>query len=366
MLSVTLLPARLGDAIWIRWGKPDTPHQILIDMGTEEVGLQVRDRLLSLPQSARQFELLVVTHVDRDHIGGVLTCLADADPIAGLTFQDVWFNGFSHLSETAAPAELEPMGPAQGERLSTWLTKQHWNAAFGGGSVQRRPGQPPPRICLQDGLTLTILGPTPDRLGNLRKVWREEVAEALRKGTLATVAPGLEQMGPKEPPVLEDSEDLVALAESRTLIDTSEANGSSIALLLEYRGRTVLLAGDAFAEDLIAGIEAVSGGGKLRLDAFKLPHHCSQSNVVKSMVEAVECDCWLISTDGTQFRHPDPIAVARIIRHSQIRPAHLAFNVPSKFNGWWDNDSWRHRYGYQTSYGTTTDGLTALWSVDRD
>jgi hypothetical protein len=224
--------------------------------------------------------------------------------------------------------------------------------------VRRKPGEPPPSVMLHDGLTLTVLGPTPARLLKLEPVWKDEVEEALRKGTLTTVSPGLEPMGPKAPPILEDAEDLRQLAATATPADTSEANGTSITLLLRYQDRSVLLTGDAFAEDLIAGIGAMNGAGPLHLDAFKLPHHCSQSNVVKDLVAAVDCECWLVCTDGTRFRHPDPIALARIILHSSRRPPKLAFNAPSTFNGWWDNDDWRELYGYETQYGTAQDGLT--------
>jgi hypothetical protein len=358
MLELTMLPARQGDALWIRWGEPDDLHQILIDMGTEEIGKRVRARILALPEAERRFDLLVVTHVDRDHIGGVLTCLAEADPIPGLVIGDVWFNGFAHLRGGSARTTLEPMGPAQGERLSTWLAAQPWNLAFEGGPVWRVAGEAPKTVPMHDGLELTVLGPTPPRLTALEPVWRDEVAEALRKGTLSTVSPGLESMGPKVPPVMEDAADLEALAETVTAPDGSEANGSSIALLLRYRDRSVILSGDAFASDLIDGIAALGGSGRLKLDAFKLPHHASQSNVVKTLVESVDCERWLVSTDGTQFRHPDPIALARILAYSATRPPRLAFNVRSKFSGWWDNHDWRTLFKYETEYGSDDDGLT--------
>jgi beta-lactamase superfamily II metal-dependent hydrolase len=98
MLALTMLPARQGDALWIRWGDEASPHQLIIDMGTEEIGTAIRERLQQLDESQREFELLVVTHVDRDHIGGILTCLAEAEPLAQLKFKDVWFNGWTHLN----------------------------------------------------------------------------------------------------------------------------------------------------------------------------------------------------------------------------------------------------------------------------
>lgn len=364
MLEMTLLPARQGDAIWIRWGEEDAMHQMIIDMGTEEIGERIRGDILGLPEGERKFDLLVITHVDRDHIGGVLTCLAEAEPIPGFEVDDVWFNGFQHLSGGNVQTGLEPMGPAQGERLSSWLRKQVWNKQFDGGPVRRVPGEAMQTVTMHDGLELTILGPTPERLSKFIGTWKDEVEEALRKGTLTEVSPGLESLGPKVPPVLEEEEDLEILAETSNSEDGSPANGSSIALLLEYKGRRIILSGDAFPSDLTEAITALGGGQRLSVDAFKLPHHGSKKNVFRPLVESVDCASWLFSTDGTQFRHPDPVALARVISYSRVRTPRLFFNVPSKFNGWWDNDDWRAMYDYETEYGGREDGVTLEFELD--
>ena len=367
MLEVTALPARQGDAIWIRWGAEDDPHQMLIDMGTEEIGKRIRSDLEALPEASRKLDLLVVSHVDRDHIGGVLTCLAEADPLPGLEIADVWFNGFTHLSggRVTADPSLRPMGPAQGERLASWLRKQRWNRSFDGGPVQRDPSEAPKTVKLHDGLQLTILGPTPKRLEEFIPTWKDEVEAALEKGTLTDVSPGLRPMGSSEPPELEEPGDLETLAETTNSADGSEANGSSIALLLEYKGRRVVLAGDAFSEDLVEGIEAVAGAdGRLAVDLFKLPHHGSKKNTFRDLVESVDCGQWLISTDGTQFKHPDAVAIARLVTYGTVQTPELCFNVPSTFNRWWDNDEWKRLYGYAVCYGTPEDGLTLTFDLD--
>jgi hypothetical protein len=43
-----------------------------------------------------------------------------------------------------------------------------------------------------------------------------------------------------------------------------------------------------------------------------------------------------------------------VISYSNVRPAKISFNVPGKFNGWWDNDDWRTMYDYVTEYGQAT------------
>jgi hypothetical protein len=165
-------------------------------------------------------------------------------------------------------------------------------------------------------------------------------------------------MGPKIRPVLDDTTDLDLCAESRTDTDPSPTNGSSISLLLRYQGKSLLVTGDAVGADVVDGVRALSPVDPLKVDVCKLPHHGSQYNVTAGLVDAVDAATWLISSDGSQFRHPDPPAIARILRGGRTRPARLAFNVPSTFSTWWDDDDWRARFDYETTYGTKQDGLT--------
>jgi hypothetical protein len=339
-------------------------------MGTEEIGRKFRERIAALPEDQRKFELLVITHVDRDHIGGVLTCLAEAEPIDGVEFKDIWFNGWVHLDggslhppdrladDVEEEFRLESFGPAQGERLSRWLRDQTWNKAFGGDPVFRKEGLALNKVELVDGLSLTILGPTADRLRDFKPKWKDEVQAALKKGSLLEVSPGLEAYGSRNPPELDSQNDLKHLAETRTGTDDSEANGSSISLLLEYKGTRIVLSGDAFDTDLVAAFKLLSPGDRLEVDAFKLPHHASKSNITKELVESVKCHKWLISTDGTQFRHPDAIAIARILHYTRAPEPFLAFNVPSTYNRWWDKPEWKAEFNYDTQFGDEVQGLT--------
>jgi hypothetical protein len=78
----------------------------------------------------------------------------------------------------------------------------------------------------------------------------------------------------------------------------------------------------------------------------------------KALVESVDCPLWVFSTDGTTFRHPDAQAIARILHYGNRSKPTLAFNAPSTFNEWWNNDQWQSTYDYDVDYGTTAGGLT--------
>ncbi len=363
MLEMSILPARQGDAIWIRWGDSDAPHQIFIDMGTESTGNRIHSLLSELRESQRIFELLVITHVDSDHIGGVLTALTESPQIPGLRFNEVWFNGWAHLNDGQIGfddenSELESFGPAQGARLSSWLRSQPWNRKFDGRAVKWNPEVSKNKIDFPRGLTLTVLGPTKERLNGFIKLWKEEVELALKKGTLDDVDISLEGYGNTNAPELKTLADLSVLADSAEGKDTSPANGTSISLLLEYKDRRIVLAGDAFSVDLFTGLKSIFPDKKILLDAFKIPHHGSKNNLNKKLIELVDCPAWIFSTDGSRFRHPDVECVARILKYSTHRPSKLFFNVPSKFNEWWNNVEWKEKFSYITEYGDPEDGIT--------
>jgi hypothetical protein len=365
-VDLTFLDARQGDSIWVRWGQG---RQLLVDMGTRGTGRALAERFRALADTGRAFDLLVITHVDTDHIGGVLTGLVDPGDPVPVTFADVWFNGWEHLNGKVPADErspLEPMGGVQGEQLTTWLRTHAWNAAFDRAAVVRTDTELPV-VELPDGMTITVVAPVQQRLTDLIDAWRDAVEAALEKGTLDEVSPGLEPMGPSTPPTLESVVDLEILSEDPSPVDGSRPNAASIALVLEHAGRRALLTGDATAAELLGGLavfrqqHGLAAGDRVPFDLVKLPHHGSRNNVSRELVRAIDCPQWVFSSDGTIFRHPDAIAVSRVVRDAGPG-ARLLFNVPSTFNGWWDKPEWRTAFDYTATYGVAGEGLTVSLS----
>src|SRR5438128_2682926 len=97
MVRIELLPAAHGDAIWIEYGNPKAPRRIVIDGGpapTYENGL--KRRIEAVARGKRHIDLLVVTHIDADHIDGGILLLQQAAAL-GTRVDEVWFNGWRHL-----------------------------------------------------------------------------------------------------------------------------------------------------------------------------------------------------------------------------------------------------------------------------
>ena len=68
MFRIEMLPAAHGDCLWLEYGTGESAHRILIDGGPSHCYPALRERILHLAPGNRRFDLLVVTHIDADHI----------------------------------------------------------------------------------------------------------------------------------------------------------------------------------------------------------------------------------------------------------------------------------------------------------
>jgi hypothetical protein len=340
VLSVEMLPALNGDCIWIEYGAPGALRRLLIDGGPLGAYCALEERILRLPPAERRFELVVVTHVDIDHIDGIVRLLGR--PELGVQVDDLWFNGWPQISKQLPqkpppPESLDSMrGPVQGEYLAVRVAERKlgWNRWFAGRAIHVPvPGARAalPSVTLEGDLRVTVLGPTPKRLEKLRTAWDKAVRKAgFDAGDDVAAAEKLaaakRYRGAEAPLPSTDWADLPLVQSG---LDDAVANGSSIALLLEYQGRRCALLGDAFAPDCEASLRQLAaerGEPRLRLDALKVSHHGSRNNTTPALLDAVDCPRFLVSTDGSHgFGHPDEEAMRCIVQGAG-RPPQLIFN----------------------------------------
>jgi beta-lactamase superfamily II metal-dependent hydrolase len=344
MLRIEMLPAAQGDCLWIEYGSAARPRRVLIDGGTTGSIKPLVERVKALPAGERHFELLVVTHVDADHVAGVLKFLET--PTLGVSLGQICFNAYKHLRDK----KDETFGPEQGEVLSAYIAaaKIPWNAAFKGRAVKIPDTGAPPVKKLAGGLELVVLGPTMEKLRKLRPVWAKACADAgIKPGKPAKrpVPAGLETFGPI---------DVDTLAEARFKEDGTEPNGSSILLLLRYEGARVLLAADGHPTVITAGLKRLSASGRVKLDAYKVAHHGSRNNMDKPLLDRIECSRYLFSSSGAYYKHPDREAIARVLKYGRRGngTTELVFNYRTKFNDVWDAPALKNRWKYTTSFLT--------------
>lgn len=317
MFRIRALQAEYGDCLLVSYGPTGDLRHIVVDGGFSNTGRSLRKQLEELKGDSPKLRLeaIVVTHVDSDHINGIISLLRNKP--TWLEIDDIWFNGRRELSS-------DGLGPARGDILSDYLPKKY-NLAFDQKSV--RVDHHTGAIAMAGGIAAWVLSPTRANLARLAEIWPED--EPAPPSESSTKPPG-DTLGHGDtwPP------NFLELLAEEFEEDDAAANGSSIALLLKYNGKTVLLAGDAFPTVVNSGIEAHFGETRLKVNLLKISHHGSKGNTSSDFLRAIECNTFLISTNGTKFGHPDHAAIARMLQHAVGKPR-LLFNYDTPEIGRW-------------------------------
>jgi len=80
MLTLQMLPAGNGDCLWLEYGPPEATRIVIIDGGVRDTAGVLQRRIDAAfrqrGSTSLDVELLVVTHIDNDHILGILELLA--------------------------------------------------------------------------------------------------------------------------------------------------------------------------------------------------------------------------------------------------------------------------------------------------
>jgi hypothetical protein len=346
VLRLNVFPADHGDALWIEFGAANDVHHVLVDAGTDGTGKRLIQYIQENYGGRCHFDLLVVTHVDADHIAGVLRLLQS--PEVQLTFGDIWFNGYVHLK----PETMDVFGGVQGERLTTILRDPQralpWNRHFARKAVRLNVDNSPKQAKLSADAEVHVISADQAHLIQLEPVWKAVCIEA---GLVPSAEP---------PPQIEEGFeafgvlDIPALAQSEFEEDKAVANGSSIGLVFQFAGKRLVLLGDGLPSVIIKGLNYLSPG-KFTADVVKLPHHGSRSNTSPELVQKFDSKNWVFSTSGAIYKHPDREAIARVVFSS--RDSRLWFNYRSKQTEEWDNDKLQAKYRYSVRYG---DGVRPL------
>ena len=335
-MQIALLPAAHGDCIWLEYGRGADRARVLVDAGPRHAFDDISRHLRALTGDDPVIDVFVITHVDTDHIEGALLLAGAGDDVA--CFGDVWFNGLGHLEADRAGTDR---GGVQGQFLTALLATRSWNRAWEGRAIRLADDGAPIHLASVDagdgGESITLLSPTRAKARSMAKEWRHACGGAdLAVDDVAKALARFEQDGRYG--AVRGGE---APRPVRLGVDGSVPNGSSIAFLLEHDGRAVLLTGDAHANvlrDSIRRLLAERGEEVLRLDAFKLSHHGSRNNITAELLGLLECDRFLVSTNGDRFDHPDVETIELIGTRGKTRRPQVIFNYRTERTAAWADD----------------------------
>lgn len=327
MMTINFLQATYGDCIWITLkDEQNAVKNILIDGGTPETYLldknskgKAEDGALKvlvdeLRAKEQLIDLLIITHVDDDHIGGILKWFEE-DAEAQQLLGEVWFNSGKIIAEELRKKEnpdlLHPLSLSGGQQTSISQSIEFSQYLMGYGKQTRvliTQGQ----VLKRFGLTFKILSPNSAKLQLLLSHWRKKDPDLKTATAIDDYGISLKQH----------------IAQDRYTQDGAYPNGSSIAFILVYGGKNLLFLGDSHPSVIVKGLKIFdySPLKPLKAALVKLSHHGSKGNNSKKLLDCVESDTFLISTDGSINKHPHKQMLARLINLK--RNIRLVFNYP--------------------------------------
>lgn len=340
MFRIRAIQVEHGDSLLVSYGDATRLRHLLVDGGPSHSRATLLEVLeLECVDGKLRLEALVVTHYDLDHIQGVIELLDDLP--TWLEIGDVWFNGYHHLQSA------DMLGPSEGDTLSKLIRRLGlpWNARFRKGNDSGEGGpihQSLERFALDGDLDVGIVSPDADGLVALAREWKNPTFPPFDPSDI----PG-DQLGKKDtwPP------GSLQATQLKFEPDPSIPNRSSIALLLTFDGKRVLLAADASASVLKAGLAKHLPDGA-SVDLLKVSHHGSKANTDIPLLQMLKCPRFLISTSGKIHKHPDHALIARLV--ADYGNPQIFFNYGEGWPGNWKNKpaSWPRFRTHFPEFGT--------------
>ena len=316
MLQLEALQANDGDCLLLHCDTGGKPALILIDGGSTGVYRSVLQKRLDQLRGKNpvlNLRLVVVSHIDADHITGILDMFRQMSEKVNDGKQpnwkvtSLWHNAFEKIVGRHAPSAssatvaaaasgavslklLEEKGlqdakalavvasVKQGKDLQSFAKRLTKINAETNGKLVAAPEGGRSDIKIDRNLTFTILGPHEAELENLEKEWNKSKAKH----------PADEQ------------------AAAADYMNRTVPNLSSIVFLAEQKsghGKPVrmLLTGDAGGDLILQGLESaglLDDNKQIKVDVLKVQHHGSNHSVTEGFFRQVLADRYVISGNG--------------------------------------------------------------------
>lgn len=326
MINLYIVQAENGDCFILESRRGKKTTTILIDGGPSNTfEKHLKPTLKELPSSSK-LDLVILSHIDNDHIIGLIDLLAeiknqrDKGINQFIKIGKLWHNSFDDLLQLQSePTRLlknnlfsKNLKHKEKEQKKVNTIQSIIMKGFQQGGdlselakalkVSVNPGfknviavnEIVKSIRVRD-ITFQILGPTKQNLNNLRAEWKDWHR---KKKILQEYELGLLQ-----------------------ILDKSVPNLASIMFLAEISNRKILFTGDALGTDVISILSKnrmLNKKGKFYVDVLKVPHHGSDRNVSEEFFNTVFAEYYIISANG-KYDNPSYSTLKWIIDSKRYR-----------------------------------------------
>jgi metal-dependent hydrolase (beta-lactamase superfamily II) len=298
MIRLHVVQAEYGDCFILESNSGKNSMNVLVDGGPYQTFERHLKPALQKLLLNRKLDLMVLSHIDNDHIIGLLDLLKEIKNQREkgteelVKVEKIWHNSFADLLQFHEhPMKLlENYFSIQNNVKSNEIANSLIMKGFQQGTdltnlakLLKIPINPDfdKVIVINDkiklvhlnDITLHLLGPTKKNIDKLQKEWKK-----WSKKKTAESFTGLIQ-----------------------ILDKSIPNLASISFLVETNNGKILFTGDSLGQDVIdvlAKNNMFDDDGKLFVDVLKIPHHGSDRNSSSDFFNSIYAKYYIISANG--------------------------------------------------------------------
>ncbi|MDD3339254.1 MAG: MBL fold metallo-hydrolase [Lachnospiraceae bacterium] len=270
MLKVYAYNAGKGDCIRIQYGDG---HNIIVDSGVRRFGPEFQEICESIHDDGENIDLLIITHLDEDHLGGALYAMGDKK----LSYISEACMNYDKNVESNMSVNVQ-LSSKQNIELYQRMTNRNIlvKPAIQGTSY------------LLGGAQIDIIWP-PQKVAQATYCEQSQSPLAYQ----SDYGQSLEKLGE-------------AVIRRK---DKSQSNRASVVFIFCYEGKKLLFTGDAWGTDIVTALPP-----KITFDLIKLPHHGAVGNITEEWKD-IRCKSFLVCTDG--IAHPDKQTIAKILKWNE-------------------------------------------------
>ena len=372
--KIHILPANAGDCFLIEFINNEC---ILIDNGFEETYYKyLKPLLIELNEKGKKIILLVITHIDKDHIGGAKKLLeenGDYNIPNIIKIENVWYNGFKNLvfqkklSDNLEQEQFDKMRIIKAHNKMNYINGIENNVSandlksfelicnelnypinrqFIDNTVIQSENIKIGRVNIDvispnklkiERYTMYLEKQLEKLFGKDYKINKKEEFITFFEILMINDEENIQTTEDISYQKQEDIADWLKINHKNKIY--SIVNDVSIGILIKFNSIKMLFTGDLYFEKKHLNEKV------LRVDVLKLPHHGSYWNNCEIMKNFI-ANNYIISTDGKKYGHPDKNILANIIINNKQNKT-LIFNYEIDRINILKNQVQKDKYNYK-------------------
>ncbi|WP_318463057.1 ComEC/Rec2 family competence protein [Photobacterium leiognathi] len=306
--QIHLLEAKTGDSFIVECGD----SSFIVDGGTRSVAKDLKRYLKE--QSHCNLKAIFVTHIDRDHVGGIVKLFTHFRTYVPQTVC-VYVN---HPSLVSAKNDKTGLVTYEdGDNLKKILDEHHYHVEQ---AISKK------NIIFND-VEISVLSPDKILRDDLYKDWKgnDNVDEGLVSNDIIEVD--------------------CSLTPNDSAVSTRGdiVNASSMSFIISYQGKRALFLSDSLPSNIAQALEVTN-----KFDIVKVSHHGSKYNTNIELLDKIDCNNFIFSTNGPRsYGHPHSETIVKIINscikhgynecnlffnYKKVSDRVRVFNTPKYFN----------------------------------